>query len=113
MESKVPVPTDNIFKFYALFSLLVVIFCIGAALYVNKSTNQLMFAKLVELDTLEQETAPTPSQEFRIAALKRQLEIARSNRSFSIVALGILLGGCRLGHVLWLQEVAHGDPARD
>ena len=29
MESKIPLPTDNIYKFYALFGLLLFIFAFG------------------------------------------------------------------------------------
>lgn len=32
MENKIPLPTDNIYKFYALFGLLLLVFTIGAAL---------------------------------------------------------------------------------
>lgn len=53
MESRVPLPTDNIFKFYALFGLLLTIFSAGSVLYVNKSTNDLAFEIAVEYETLK------------------------------------------------------------
>ncbi len=48
MESKIPIPTDNIYKFYALFGLVILISCIAAFLYVYSSTNELIFKKAIE-----------------------------------------------------------------
>ena len=37
MESRIPLPTDNIYKFYALFGLLLIIFSLGARVAVNNN----------------------------------------------------------------------------
>ena len=58
MESNISVPTDNVYKFYAISSLLVLIFSMGAVLYLNKTTNDLAFNSVVELESLK--TAPGP-----------------------------------------------------
>ena len=83
MESKIPIPTDNIFKFYALFSLLLFVFAISASLYVNRSTNEQVVSLFVDLETLKQEKAPSQTQLLRKAILERQLEIARSDKGNS------------------------------
>ncbi len=54
MDSRIPLPTDNIFKLYALFGLLLLIFSIASALYVNKSTNDLIFETAVNYETLKE-----------------------------------------------------------
>jgi len=54
MESKIPLPTDNIYKFYALFSLLLLIFSLGAFLYVQQSANEQVIAILPELEVLKE-----------------------------------------------------------
>ena len=109
MESKIPLPTDNIFKFYAMFSLLLFVFAIGASLYVNRSTNEQVVSFFVDLETLKQEKTPSQTQLLRKAILERQLEIARSDKAFfhwSLIALAALATlGLIYGFGKWHKEV--------
>ncbi|TWC30198.1 hypothetical protein FBY03_12521 [Pseudomonas sp. SJZ079] len=109
MESKLPVPTDNIFKFYALFSLLLFIFSVGSLLYVQQSINDLVFENLEEVEALRQQEGLTPPQELRKALLERKLEVATSNRGFFNKALGVLIGlaicGMFYGFRKWHTDV--------
>lgn len=66
VENKIPLPTDNIYKFYALFGLLLLVFTIGAALYVNRTTNDLLFDKIVARELLRQDPVPTHEQKLRL-----------------------------------------------
>jgi hypothetical protein len=92
MESKIPVPTDNIFKFYALFGLLLFVFACGALVYVNQSTNQLVFTSFVELETLKEQKAPSPSVKAKIAMHERLLEVGKKNRDIYSIVLGAISG---------------------
>lgn len=92
MESKIPVPTDNIFKFYALFSLLLFIFSCGALIYSTQMTNQIIFSTVVELETLKEQPNPSNTVLAKIAGLERQKEIALKNRTFYEWVLGGLSG---------------------
>jgi hypothetical protein len=109
MESRIPVPTDNIFKFYALFSLLVFVFSIGAVLYSNNAANRLVFSAVVEIETLKQDPVPSASQKMRIAALERQLDLSQSDRNFYTIALSFLVTfsivGMFYGFKKWHMEV--------
>lgn len=109
MESRIPVPTDNIFKFYALFSLLVFVFSIGAVLYSNNAANRLVFSAVVEIETLKQDPVPSASQKMRIAALERQLDLSQSDRNFYKLALSVLVTfsifGMFYGFKKWHAEV--------
>ena len=109
MESKIPLPTDNIYKFYALFGLLLLVFAIGATLYVNRTTNDLLFGKLVERELLRQDPAPTNEQKLRLMVTERQIDIAKSDKTFFLVALGVLaaIGGSLIiyGFRRWHTEV--------
>lgn len=109
MESKIPVPTDNIYKFYALFALLVLIFSMGATLYSNKSVNEVILSGVVEIETLKHETNQSPPQRVRQAALERKMEIAKADKGFFLLALGILMSGALLtmfyGFRKWHLEV--------
>ena len=109
MESKVPLPTDNIFKFYALFSLLVFVFSVGAILYSNKTANELAISTLVEIEQLKQDPVPSPSQRMRLVALERQLEVSQANRKFFLWSLSLLvaasIGGIYYGFWKWHTKV--------
>ena len=92
MESRIPLPTDNIYKFYAFFGLLLVIFSIGAVLYVNKSTNDLAYTSAVEYSVLEADPLRSLSQETRFQLLERQLEVAKQNKNLFNSFLGGFIG---------------------
>ncbi|OEO23696.1 hypothetical protein AX279_21515 [Pseudomonas sp. J237] len=109
MEAKLPVPTDNIFKFYALFGLLLIIFSISASVYVTQSTNSMLFTSLVELGELKEQKEPKQSVQVRIAGLERLIEVAKSDRSFYNIVIGIFLavGGfiSYFGFSRWHQNI--------
>lgn len=92
MESSIPLPTDNIFKFYALFGLLLIIFGIGSMLYVNKSTNDLVFEFGVEYETLKADPVRSISQEARFQILQKKLEVAREDKNLFLISLGVVIG---------------------
>jgi hypothetical protein len=91
MHSRVPLPTDNIFKFYALFGLLISIFCISSIIYVNKITNELVFKTVLEQETLNAIIQPNATQQAKKRVLHRRLEIALSDKWFFQVAIGLML----------------------
>ncbi|MES9901110.1 MAG: hypothetical protein ABW168_00340 [Sedimenticola sp.] len=109
MENRVPLPTDNIFKFYSLFGLLLVIFSIGAVIFVSKSTNDLVVEIAVEYKILEADPIRTLSQETRFQILQRQLEVAIKNKHFFLSSLGvvILIGIIMMGYGFrkWHTEI--------
>lgn len=92
MENRIPLPTDNIFKFYALFGLLLVIFGIGSTLYVNKSANDLVFEFAVEYETLKADPLRSVSQEVRFQILQKKLGVAKSDKTLFISILGVING---------------------
>jgi len=97
MENLIPLPTDNIFKFYALFGLLLIIFGMGALLYTNESKNRFVFEVGVEYVTLAAMDERSVPDEARFDLLERKLEITRSDHNFylyslsGVMAMGILL----------------------
>jgi hypothetical protein len=91
MHSRVPLPTDNIFKFYALFGLLISIFCLSSIIFVNKTTNELVFHTIVEQETLNVVMQPTVTQQAKKIVLQRKLEIALADKLFFQIAAGIFL----------------------
>jgi len=109
MHSRVPLPTDNIFKFYALFGLLISIFCLSSIIFVNKTTNELIFETIIEQETLNVIIQPTVTQQAKKRVLQRKLEIALSDKLFFQVVAGIFLsaGGYMTyyGFKRWHNEI--------
>jgi cell division protein FtsL len=109
MESRIPVPTDNIYKFYALFGLLLVLFSLGAILYVTKSANDLVYATLPELEGLKQIEQPSTVEKTRLALLERKMEISKSDKAFFMNALAVVLVVALslmfLGFLKWHRDV--------
>jgi len=109
MESRIPLPTDNIFKFYALFGLLLIVFSVGAAVYVNQDTNNLVFKIAVEYETLKADPARSISEETRFQILERKMEIAKQNKDTFLYSLGALfaVGGLMAfyGFKKWHTEI--------
>lgn len=109
MESKIPLPTDNIYKFYALFGLFLFVISVGATLYANRSTNQQIIRLLLEVESLKQEPALTGKQVLEKALLERQLEIASSDKKLFRNGLAFLAAasvlGMAYGFARWHRQV--------
>ena len=109
MENRIPLPTDNIYKFYALFSLLLLIFSIGSSIYVIRSTNAQVVPLFIELETLKEEKDPSRLQQLRRDLIARQLEVLQSDKntfSWSLIVLGGLSFAVMLhGFSRWHKEV--------
>jgi hypothetical protein len=90
MENKIPIPTDNIYKFYALFGLLIFIFSAGSLIYINRTTNDLAFQDILELDAVKQIPNPSPIDTAKKELLERRLTVAVSDRKSLSSAVGVL-----------------------
>ncbi len=109
MLNRVPLPTDNIFKFYALFGLLLVLFGVGATLYVSKSTNNFIFEVAVEYETLKANPVRSISEEARFQILQKKFEVSRKDKNFFNTSLAIIIciGICMMlyGFKKWHTEI--------
>jgi len=88
MESNIPLPTDNIYKFYALFGLLLFVFSIGSTLYVGRTANEIIFQTYLEEESIKQIASPTELDQAKKIAADKRREIAISNRTWGIRLLG-------------------------
>ena|ERR1017187_9319841 len=91
MESRIPLPTDNIYKFYALFGLLLFIFSASSTIYVERTTNELVFQTAIELAPLLQIANPSPVEAAKKLVLEKRKEIALSDRTLFGWAISLLL----------------------
>jgi hypothetical protein len=114
MESNIPLPTDNIYKFYALFGLLLFVFSIGSTLYLGRTANEIIFQTYLEEESIKQIANPTSLDQAKKLADDKRREIAISNRTWGIRLLsgvstvGILL--MAYGFWKWHREV---QPVQD
>lgn len=90
MLSKVSVPTDNIYKFYSLFGLTLLIFSFSALLYVNQNRNDAIFEIIIKQETLNAIENPTPAQKAEKVVLARKFEIIESDKPFYLISISIL-----------------------
>lgn len=90
MHSKIPLPTDNVYKFYALFGLVLLIFGLASTLYVTKSTNEFMATAYVDLEDLKSQTTLKPRDEARKRILERQIEVAKKDKDFFLSGAAVV-----------------------
>jgi len=109
MENRIPLPTDNIFKFYALFGLVLFIFSFASTLYNTRTTNEFMSSAIVELEELKAMAAPTNRDVARREILLRQIEVAKQNKDFYKWACAVIAGigtlGMVVGFTRWHREI--------
>lgn len=109
MHDKVPVPTDNVYKFYALFSLVTLIFCAWMATSLNSSTNAIVFKNYPETAELKSIKPITEIQQARLDVLEYEVEVATNDRRFYNFILGgsmgIAIWGIFFGFKKWHMEI--------
>jgi hypothetical protein len=109
MESRIPLPTDNIFKFYALFGLLLLVFGLGATIYSTKSRNEFLTSAVVEIETLKAVVGPTAGQAARKQVLERLIEVVKSDKELfkwaSAVMVGVGFWMMVIGFWIWHVKV--------
>lgn len=92
MESRIPLPTDNIYKFYALFGLALLIASMAAFLYVHKTTNEMAFEAAIEYEDLAAKEHPTKLELKRKELIEKRLSIAVEDRELYNYTLSVLMG---------------------
>lgn len=105
MESRIPIPTDNIYKFYALFSLVLLVFCAGALIYLNSSTNEANLEYLIEIETLKSVDNMSSLEELKLEVLNRLYDVSNSNKEYFLKILSVLMAislfGISIGFWRW------------
>jgi len=92
MENQIPIPTDNIFKFYALFGLLLFVFSAGSIIYVTRSTNELAFQAAIEVETIRQNPNSSAVDKAKMQILEKRLKIAATDKNFYVITIGVFFG---------------------
>ncbi|HBO1048223.1 hypothetical protein [Pseudomonas aeruginosa] len=108
MENKIPLPTDSLYKFVALFSMTIVIGAFYLAFYAGESSNAVVYENWSELASLQSLEKPNAEQAARKEMLERKIEIAVENRKTLVKLAAFLAGGGTLGvyvgFAFWIRK---------
>lgn len=109
MQDKLSIPTDNIYKFYAIFGLVLFVFSIASMIYTNKNTNELIFSSAIEKENLLLTPNPTTVEKAKLLAIEKRLDISLKDKSFFNNALSIFVAiGTYLsfwGFMKWVKVI--------
>jgi hypothetical protein len=109
MDTRIPIPTDNIYKFYALFGLVAVITCLTLLVYLNKTTNDFLIQAWVADAELSVIKNPSPLDTAKRESLQKNIELVSENKQFFLqgLSLFIALAGYALatGFYVWHNRI--------
>jgi hypothetical protein len=88
MHTKVPLPTDNIYKFYAMFGLFLMFLSMWAFVTTYNTYLERSFSLTEELETLNSLKELSQKQKSRKIVLEKQKEIDPLNKSFFMQFVG-------------------------
>ena len=109
MENRVPVPTDMIYKFYALFGLVLFILSLGLTVYQIKNLNELIFSSHVEKAEIQAKENKSLRDSARIEVIEKRISYAlKDQRPFELMftfigAFGMLISV--YGFWKWHREI--------
>lgn len=107
MDSKIPLPTDNIYKFYALFGLVLLIASMSAFLYLHKTTNELVFEAAITIEEVTTKDKPTNVDTKRKELMEKRVALAVEDRNFFNQILSGIFGVafCLIGYGFWCWQM--------
>jgi len=89
MQSRVPLPTDNIYKFYSLFGLLILFISMWGFVGTYNFYSDKSFEIYEELEILKKVEKPSSTQTVRLDILEKKLEIYPNNKKFFMGVVGV------------------------
>ncbi len=105
MQNKVPLPTDNVYKFFALFGLILLIFSLGATIYITKEANVQLIDIAIQLDTANSNNF---SDETKIIIEGYRDVIISDRDGFNDLLVGLAMFGTLLGlfgFSIWMFKI--------
>ncbi|MCS4291945.1 cell division protein FtsB [Comamonas sp. BIGb0152] len=109
MLDRVPVPTDNIYKFIALFSLVVLVFSFWQMISVTTASNAIVMKNYPEIEELKSLDVRTRAQEAKLAVLEREKEVVVKDRKLFVNILSGVIAfaffGIIYGFWVWRREI--------
>lgn len=94
MNQQMPIPTDNIYKFYALFGLGLLFVCVIGFVSIYSANLDQGLEMYQELEILRKVSEPSSSQSIRIETLERMNEVIPANAKFYMMVVSGAAGVC-------------------
>ncbi|WP_201501522.1 hypothetical protein [Psychrobacter cibarius] len=110
MQNKVPLPTDNIYKFFALFGLILLIFSLGATTYITKEANVQLIDIAIQLDNANSNNL---SDETKNITKGYRDVIVSDREGFKGLLIGLALFGTILGLFGFYKWIGKIQPQQD
>jgi hypothetical protein len=108
MENRIPLPTDSLYKFIALFSMSLVIGAFYLTFYASNSSNAVVYDNWSELASLESLENPNAEQAARKQMLEKRIEVAVEDRKtfVNLAAFLAVIGtlGVYIGFAFWIRK---------
>jgi len=92
MLSKMSLPTDNIYKFYAIFGLLLLITSLFLFTQLVSNYNNKAFDRYIDLEILKAVNKPNAEQKAKKEILEAKKDIDTSDKNFYLTCLGLFVG---------------------
>ncbi|WP_345860625.1 hypothetical protein [Shewanella algae] len=84
MQSRVPIPTDNIYKFYALFGLLILL-TTGIMFFIrHEQYNIMAFERYIPTETLRAKKSLSEDESRELFILEEKSKIAKLNKELEL-----------------------------
>jgi hypothetical protein len=113
MTPNIPIPTDNIYKFYATFGFVLLVAALVSFVYVHNSTNQKLFELSTSINKFKSDGAITAFEKKQIEMQERLGEItAEDNTFFGVILVIVTLFGLMLsiyGFRMWHTVIQPRD----
>lgn len=91
MQSRIPLPTDNIYKFYALFGLLLLVSSMALFVAQYSSFQTRAYDRFIELSALTSLEDLTAEEKAKKELFDAQVVIDKSDRKFYKEVVGVLI----------------------
>lgn len=108
-EPNIPIATDNIYKFYALFGLALFLAGAFTFVYVHQSSNEVAYRTFIEIEALRADEHRSKLEDRRLAMLEQKQEVdvldKKSYLEFIGVGIGISLGCMAIGFFIWQTKI--------
>ena len=91
MQSRIPLPTDNIYKFYALFGLLLLISSMVLFVSTYSAFQTRASDRFIELSVLSELKSPSVEEKARKKLLEALSEVDKSDKQTYLVFIGIFI----------------------
>lgn len=109
MTPRLSVPTDNIFKFFALFGTVMLISSFLAMIFVNDNTNMRLMEWADELASFQSDEVVSSYEETRTVMIERLIEIEADNKEVFIIVLNALMvigsSLASIGFLKWYKDI--------